>query len=447
MFDLVTIGLEAVNPYDIVIKNIHYDSSSQNLLIAENEYDLSNKEVKVIGAGKAVGRMAEAIERILFDLPLSGIISVPEGVKRSVSLKKIHCVESTHPIPTEINIQNTQQTLEYISDVSSDDFVIALISGGGSALWTAPIPPIMLEDLADLNLELLHSGMSIHEINIIRKHVSRIKGGQAAQMIPAPVIVLLLSDVIGDKIESIASGPFTSDPSTFNDAMKLLEEYDVLKNGLPDTVNEVISQGCAGIIPETPKPNNQIFSQVHHFLLGSNTIARQAIYNSVKQFGFRVINNKQLVEEDAKVVGSNLAKLGMDFIREEDEPVLFISGGEPIVKVKGNGIGGRNQEVVAAFLKELSSLDSSPDLSFLSFGSDGIDGNSEFAGAICDKITIETYQEKNISIDTFQENNDLTKFFLKQGRSLILLGPTGTNVMDLHLLLINSSKLGNFLQN
>ncbi len=441
LLNFAQIGLAAVNPFDIVAKNLQYDTSSQLLKISSSKFHLAGKHVHVIGTGKAVGRMAEAIESILSDVQLSGIISVPEGVKQSLSLGKIQCVESTHPLPTEANIRNTQKTLNYFKKISPNDFVISLISGGGSALWSAPVPPITLNDLKELNHLLLHSGMSIHEMNVIRKHISLIKGGKAAALIPAPTLVLLLSDVIGDKIESIASGPFFPDRSTFNDVARILSEYNLSKEDLPNNINKILKRGKAGEISDTPKPDSPIFSRFHPIIIGSNSVARQAISDQATNVGLNNKNNEEMIEEEVRIVGRNLANLGLELHEKNVSPCLYIFGGEPTVKVKGEGIGGRNQEVVAAFLKELSKLDTSPDISLLSFGTDGIDGNSYFAGAICDRFTIETHKQKKIPLDAFQANNDLSSFFLELGKSLVILGPTGTNVMDIQLLLVNGSNL------
>ncbi|MHA1994212.1 MAG: glycerate kinase type-2 family protein [Candidatus Hodarchaeales archaeon] len=438
---LLKIGLDAVNPFEIVTRNLQYNSVSKLLMVSNSEFDLTDKQVRVIGAGKAVGRMAEAIEKVLQGVPLSGIICVPEGVRNSLTLKKIQCVESSHPLPSEINLENTERTIEYIKELTKDDLVISLISGGGSALWSAPIPPITITDLISLNQTLLHSGMSIHEINVVRKHMSRIKGGKAARMIPSTTLILLLSDVIGDQLESIASGPFSPDTSTYHDVINLFRKYNLSKDVLPTSIYEVVTRGLNGEIAETPKPKDPSFSRFHHSIIGSNNVARQAIYKAANQVGMEVIVEDHLVDGDARIVGTNLAQIGLQISKEKSTPVLYISGGEPIVKVTGNGIGGRNQEVVAAFLREVSTFDPSLDISLISFGTDGIDGNSEYAGAICDTFTLNLFREKKVPIDCYQENNDLTNFFLQLGKSLILLGPTGTNVMDVQLLLVNSADM------
>ncbi|MHA1978128.1 MAG: glycerate kinase type-2 family protein [Candidatus Hodarchaeales archaeon] len=442
LLKLLKLGLDAVNPFEIVTRRVQYDASSHSLTISNSIFNLENKHVRVIGAGKAVGRMAEAIETILVGVPMSGIISVPMGVKTSLSLRKIHCVESSHPLPSEINLKNTERSLEFIDKISRNDFVIGLISGGGSALWSAPIPPISINDLKTLNRILLHSGMSIHEINVIRKHVSRIKGGKTALKIPAQSIILLISDVIGDQVESIASGPFSPDPSTYQDVLNLFEKYKLSEKLLPESVYKVVHKGVNKELDDTPKPKTTLFSRFQHHIIGSNSLARQAIVRMANKIGLKVINEENLVDGDARSLGANLARLGHKISEENSVPVLYISGGEPIVKIKGDGIGGRNQEVVAAFLKEICTMDISPDISLVSFGTDGIDGNSKYAGALCDRYTIEVFREKNISLGKFQKNNDLTNFFLQLGKSLILLGPTGTNVMDIHLLIINGSNLG-----
>ena len=287
--------------------------------------------------------------------------------------------------------------------------------------------------------------MSIHEINAIRKHVSSIKGGKFTQKIPSVNLSLIISDVIGDSIESIASGPFFPDSSTYTSVHGILEKYNLQDKGeskLPSSVYQVISRGLKGDIEETPKKTNSIFLKVHHFVLGSNEIARKVISERAEEWGVDVIDEEGLVEDNALSVGKNLVKISKEILHKSSTPVLYISGGEPIVIVQGNGIGGRNQEVVGGFLEEVLKNSSNLDIALLVAGTDGIDGNSYYAGAICDRYTIKEAMKKKINLRYFQDNNDMTSFFQKVGRSLILSGPTGTNVMDIQIMLVNVSNLG-----
>jgi glycerate-2-kinase len=283
--------------------------------------------------------------------------------------------------------------------------------------------------------------MSIHEINIIRKHVSQIKGGRLARLIPSQSFSLILSDVIGDEVESIASGPMSPDSSTFSDVLSVLKNYKLGQNSIPANIWKIIVKGSDGEIEETPKKDNPIFSRVNNFVIGSNSIARKAISSKAESLGVETIDSESFVDEEAIVVGKNLAKIALQYLKDYSRPLLYISGGEPIVKVRGDGIGGRNQEVIGSFLREISLDKDYPDLSLIAFGTDGIDGNSKYAGAICDIFTLKRLREKRLEIGKYQNNNNMTGFFQKLGASLILTGPTGTNVMDIHLLLVNTSQL------
>ena len=444
LLELLKTGIDAVDPFELVIRNLDYISDLKLLQIGEFSFNLQKRTIWVIGAGKAVGRMAEAIEIKLPDCTLSGLICVPEGIKKDLSLKQIQCLESTHPIPSEKNIQNTMMMLELIKQIKPSDLVISLISGGGSALWSAPIPPISIADLEKLNLTLIRSGMSIHEINIIRKHLSLIKGGKLAQLIPSEIITLAISDVIGDNFDTIASGPFSPDDSTFHTVLETLEKYNLDLEGLPSIIYQVIAGGLNGKIPDTPNLENTVFKRVYSFLLGSNMIARNSISIKAEKLGIKVIDKGNLIEGDARYIGKEYALQGLRNLQDKTikrQPILYLSGGEPTIIVKGNGVGGRNQELIGSFLEEINKIEMIPDLVLLSAGTDGIDGNSQYAGAICDHFTLRRIKEKKLPIDEYQKNNDMSQFFQLLGKSLILTGPTGTNVMDIHLLLVNASKL------
>ena len=433
-------GVRAVNPSLIINENLTYNSEKKELVIKDQIFSVNKRKIYIIGAGKAVGQMAEALEKLLIELEFQGIICVPQGVKKHLTLNRIECFESTHPLPSEVNLINTKETLNLIKNVKPNDLVIALISGGGSAIWSAPISPITIKDLIFLNKKLIESGMDIHEINVVRKHVSEIKGGKFAKVIPAEMIVLILSDVIGDNLETIASGCFHPDPSTFRDAENLLNQYNLM-NFVPDSIKLVIKQGNDGLIPETPKKDNPIFQNVHTYIVGSNKLACNAIMTEARQFGLKSVFLTDRIEGDAKWLGRLLARIYHGLADGTKEPLLIVSGGEPTVKVSGSGIGGRNQEVAAAVLQEFLSLDSLSDILFLSAGTDGVDGNSPYAGALIDDLstTITRQKEKELNLAKFQKENNLSEFFEELGGSVLMIGPTGTNVMDLQLALLNVS--------
>ncbi len=441
LLSLYKTGVEAVNPYEIVKNALKYDPETSTVKIKDFTYKLKTDKVWVIGVGKAVGRMAEAVEDIFPSYKLSGTICVPEGIKRSLNLNSIQTLESSHPLPSKKNIENTEIVIDTVKQIKPEDLVISLISGGGSALWASPIAPISLNDLRALNQVLIRSGMSIHEINVIRKHVSNIKGGKFTKMIPCVNLSLIISDVVGDNIESIASGPFFPDSSTYKSVQSILEKYNLHSNIIPHNVSQVINQGLKGEIEETLKKENPIFQKVHNFVLGSNKIARRAISEKVGGWGIEVKDQEDLVEANARDIGKKLYLESSKILQEKTSVVLYMSGGEPIINVRGSGIGGRNQEVVGGFLEEMLKGSTDLDVAILVAGTDGIDGNSNFAGALSDGYTIQEIRRKNINLKRFQENNDMTSFFQHVGRSLILSGPTGTNVMDIQLVLINTSKI------
>lgn len=443
LLNLFNEAIAAVDPFLILRKKLHFNPRMKTIEINNSIFKLSNKKIWIIGAGKAVGRMAEALEDLLRDYDIEGIICVPEGVKNALNLSQIKVRESSHPIPMEKNVKNTQETLNLMKNIKSEDFVIGLISGGGSALWIAPIKPIPIEEIQDLNNQLLKSGMPIHEINVIRKHLSQIKGGKMANLIPGRGFVLVLSDVIGDRLESIASGPFYPDNSTYRNVINLAKKYKLkIEKRLPH-VNQVIKEGIKAekkVVELKKMPDGE---KLKHYLIGSNRSARDVILEKAKQMNLKIFDKKGYVESYAQDYGKECFQLLREDSEKHSVPVIFLSGGEPVVNVKGKGIGGRNQEVTGAFLSELCATEPILNGTFLSAGTDGIDGNSSYAGAIIDSFTCNKMKELKIQIREYQQNNDLTTFFKQIDQSLIYTGPTNTNVMDIQILLLNNHLLEN----
>ena len=436
LIDLYKTAIEAVDPYHIIHQHLRYSSQEKMLFVNDDQYPVESRKVWIIGVGKAVGGMTVAIEEILDDLDYQGVICVPEGMKIKLNLKKILCLESTHPFPSEINELNTKKVLELINQISSDDLVIALISGGGSSMWVAPKSPISVQDLIILNQVLINSGMSIHEINLIRKHVSEIKGGKLARKISGEVITILLSDVVGDKLENIASGPLISDFSTLNEAKFLLKKYKLWEKGIPNSIKSVIKNGVNNEIAEKSKEKALVLNYVHSYLVGSNKIACKAILSQARKIGLNSLFLTDKLEGEARWIGKILARIYSGLMEENKAPLLIVSGGEPTVQVHGSGIGGRNQEVAAALLNEFLLNKSGLKFAFLSAGTDGIDGNSSYAGALIDNKTIDIYGEKRLIIDNYLAQNDTSSLFEKIGGTVLLTGPTGTNVMDIQLAII-----------
>ncbi len=441
LIELYQAAVNSVNPRAIIQNKIKYDSKKQMLSVEGDQYPVKSRKIWIVGAGKAVGGMAEALEGILDGTDYEGMVCVPRGVCRKLSLKSIICLPSSHPFPSEKNLQNTNLLLKFIDRANTEDLIIFLLSGGGSAIFIAPIFPITLEDIIILNKALIESGMSIHEVNKIRKHVSEVKGGKLAEKISCETLTLILSDVIGDNLESIASGPLVPDSSTFSDSKSLLMKYDLWEKRIPGSVKRIIQKGIDREIPETLKKNSLSFDHIRSYIIASNRIACKKAISHAEKKGLRSIFLTDKIEGDARWLGKILARVYSGLSEAINEPLLIVSGGESTVKVQGDGIGGRNQELAASLLKELSSTSINIAFAFISAGTDGIDGNSKFAGVIIDNQTISTFGQKKVNLKDYQLKSDICNFFKEIGGSLLLTGPTGTNVMDIQILIANSDQL------
>ncbi len=423
--DIIETGLEAANPYSSVL----------NTLTALSKEIESFKKIVVIGFGKASYKMALACEKILGEKIFDGAIIVPKGSIKFPELKKIRILEGTHPVPTEINVNSAKTLLEISKGLTSEDLVICLISGGGSALFTYPAEGITLEDKQEMTRLLLAAGSTIQEINCIRKHISGVKGGQLARHVyPANLISLILSDVVGDDLSSIASGPTSPDPYTFKDVYILFEKYHLIDK-VPKNIMKRVRDGLEGKVQDTPKPGDRIFERVKNIIVANNIGALKAMEEKAKSYGLNTMILTSYLEGEAREVGRVIASIAKQIVNQRGPihpPCAIFFGGETTVTLKGNGRGGRNQEIALAVAIAIKGL---PNTVFASIGSDGIDGNSDAAGAIVDGQTIEDALQKNLSPIKYLENND-SNTFLKQVNSLIYTGPTGTNVNDLSILLV-----------
>jgi glycerate 2-kinase len=429
-------SLRAVDPFYAIKKRVKL--VEDNLCIGNSLYRLKNtKRILVIGAGKASAQMALAIENILGPRICKGTVVTKRGYV--APLKRIKLVEGGHPLPDRKGIEGTKRILKLTSNLDENDLVICLISGGGSALLVSPVPGISLEDKKELTDQLLKCGANIKEINTIRKHISQVKGGRLAQLAhPAYVIALILSDVIGNKIDSIASGPTAPDTTTFSDCLKIMQKYK-LKDKIPPSIYEHLEKGIEGKIKETPKPGDPIFKKVRNLIIGSNFLALKAAKQKAEDLGFNTMILSRLVSGDttrAAVRHANLAK----GIQEKGDPVsppaCLISGGETTVKIRGEGLGGRNQEFVLAGATKIRGR---RNVVMLSVGTDGTDGPTDAAGAICDGKTIKRALQKGFDAKQYLDNNDSYHFFQKLG-DLLKTGPTNTNVMDIHLILVGTKR-------
>ncbi len=389
-------------------------------------------DLYVVGAGKATGRMAEALESLLGGRIAAGSINVLRGTESVFSLQTISAHPAGHPIPDEGTIEGTRRILEIAERAGEGDVVFALISGGGSALMELPQRGISLEDLKRMNDVLIKSGATIQEINAVRKHVSRVKGGQLARVArPAQVVGLIVSDIVGDPVDSIASGPTAPDPTTFEDAWEVLEKYDIVGE-IPESVVEVLRRGLRGELPETPKPGDEVFEGIHNVIVASNSLAVAEAAEVLTREGVGVVNLGSFIEGEARHVGRALAGVVQAAKTQgvpAEPPVAIVSGGETTVRVTGSGRGGRNQELVLGAVEKLSGLEGA---ALLSIGTDGIDGVTDAAGAIADGRTLERALETGMKPSSYLRDNNSYEFFRKLG-DLILTGPTYTNVMDVQV--------------
>ena len=380
--------------------------------------------VYIVGAGKAASGMAYALSSILDNKVAAGAITVPRGTKAKI--KRVLVTEASHPIPDDAGIEGTKKILSILRKADQNDLVIVLISGGGSALMPLPASGISLADKQKITSSLLRSGASIHEINSVRKHLSAVKGGQLLRHVnkSCTSLSLVLSDVIGDDLGIIASGPTYPDSSTFGDALNILRKYRIEN---PVTAIEYIAKGAKGEIEETPKPQQKLFSRTHNVLIGNNAFACKAAVGYLKKRGMYAVNLGSQFDGEAKEFGVFLARLTLGL---GEKRFAIVAGGETTVKLntrKNNGLGGRNQEAALACLAELDRHD----VAIGCMGTDGIDGNSDAAGALISSKTI--LLAKKMDLQKYLNMHDSYHAF-KKLRSLIFTGFTGTNVNDIAII-------------
>ena len=387
------------------------------------------RNIYVVGAGKAGAAMAHAAERVLGRRITRGVVNVKYG--HVAKLRRIEMNECGHPVPDKHGVDGARLIAQIAAGAGSDDLVLCLISGGASALLPLPPDPITLEEEQEVTKLLLACGASIHEINAIRKHLSGIKGGLLARLAwPAAVLSLLLSDVIGDYLDVIGSGPSAPDASTFASARAILEKYGILER-VPAAVRERIEKGASGAIPETPKQGDRIFTRVRNVVIGSNRLAVDAAAARARQLGLRTMVLSTFVEGETREIARMHAAIAKEIAHAGHPlkpPACIITGGETTVTIRGDGLGGRNQEFVLAAAIDIAGL---PNVVVMSAGTDGSDGPTDAAGAIADGRTM----GRDPRAPDFLARNDSYHYF--EGlRDLIVTGPTNTNVMDVRLILV-----------
>ncbi len=424
-------ALVAVEPGEAVKRAIKLQDGE--LLVGEQRYSLASKQrAVVVGAGKASAPMAAAVEQVLGDaLPITGSVTVRYG--HAAPTRAVHIREASHPIPDAAGVDATRAIVELLEETTADDLVICVISGGGSAMLTLPVDRISLEDMQQTTDALLRSGASINEINVVRKHLDRVKGGGLARLAaPAQVITLVLSDVVGNPLDAIASGPTVPDTSTWAEASAVFDHH-ALWSLVPVSVVERLRAGLKGLLPDTPKPGDPLFAHTQTVVVGSNLLAGAAAASTASDMGFRTQVLTTYVEGEAREVGRVLAGL----LREVDasghplpRPCLLVAGGETTVTVRGDGLGGRNQELALAAAFGLRGV---RDVLLASIGTDGNDGPTDAAGAFVDGSTLDRAAALGLDPQAFLANNDSYRFFDRLG-DLIRTGPTNTNVNDVYLL-------------
>lgn len=420
-------ALNAVLPANLI--NDALSLKKGILRIDDRNFDLRNcNGVYVFGSGKASLAMAEAVNALLGDLIKGGWVISNYG---GGACGRIEFLESSHPVPTEKSVNAAEVLMTKLSTLSPNDFFLYLLSGGSSSLVEKPVPPVKLEEFQDVTKLLLGCGAPIEEMNIVRKHLSLTKGGRLGQLTKAAGAVLVISDVVGDDLEAIGSAPLFYDRSSYRDAFVILKKYD-LWGRIPSNAKTVIELGIAGKIEETPKEPNP---RIEHVIIGSNLKGLMRGKDEAESLGIKTHIITSRLRGEAREAARMIVSMGEEIAATNNPfspPVCLLFGGETTVTLRGRGLGGRNQEMCLAAIREIRSRKG---MTFLSAGTDGIDGNSDAAGAVVDYKTYERSQQLNLIPDEYLNNNDSHTFLQKTG-DLIVTGPTGTNVMDMTILLI-----------
>jgi glycerate 2-kinase len=422
-------ALYAASPYEAVKRQSSYIKSAYKAGPFH--------KLKVIGFGKAACPMAKAVEDILPELFENGFVITKYMHCNEYRPSKIRFCEAGHPLPDENGLEGSGEIADILRKSGEETLVVCLISGGGSALLVSPYAGITLDEKKKITDLLLKAGADIHELNSVRKHISKVKGGRLAEIAyPAGVISLILSDVIGDRLDVIASGPTAPDKTTYHDAWLVLKKYGLLEKA-PKNVFDVLYKGVNGLFPETPKEADTVFKKVENIIIGSNTKALDAAKLQAEELGFQAEIISSEISGEAKDAAKWLAEKAKAMKNSRSNgfkrPLCCISGGETTVTVKGDGLGGRNMELALAFALEIEGVKG---ITFLSAGTDGTDGPTDAAGAIVDGETTVKARAAGIEPEEYLKNNNSYNFF-KKIDALFITGPTGTNVMDIQIVVMD----------
>lgn len=422
-------ALQAVQPGEALLR--HVSLVGDTLKAGGREYKLEKGRIIVAGAGKGAAPMGRAAEDLLGERIAKGLLVVKHG--HGLPLGKIKIAEAAHPVPDAQGEAAAAELLELAGEAGPDDLLLCLFTGGASSLLPAPAKGLTLEDLQKTTATLLASGASINELNTIRKHLSRISGGQLARAAHgANVLALIVSDVVGDDLSAIASGPTAPDAGTFAEALGIIEKYR-LADSLPASVLAHLRAGADGEISETPKPEDPLFKKVSNIIIASNEQALQAAASEAEKLGLQPRIIRPELGGEAKEVAAELVQLAKETaatLAKGEKPVCLLAGGETTVTIRGSGLGGRNQEMALAAAILLADQKR---ISCLFAGTDGTDGPTDAAGGFAFYDTAGKMGGKS---GEFLENND-SYHALKMADELFVTGPTRTNVMDIAIIIVN----------
>ncbi len=442
LYELARYAISLADPMEIVPKYLSWDG---NCIVVDSRRICLDEgsRIYIIGAGKASGKMALAVEELFGERIAGGVVSVPDYMLDSYESRRIEFIGAGHPVPNENSIVAAEKIMDLVEKAGEKDIVIALISGGGSALLEKPIPPVTLEELRYATSLLLDSGADIREINTVRKHLSMVKGGRLAARCGARALIsLIISDVPGDHVGYIASGPTAPDETTYDDAINVLKRYG-LWDRMPESIRKVLLRGSRGEIPETPKPGDPVFDKVVNKIIASNLTVLEKLAERLRGDGYKPLILTSRIEGESREVGKALASIALEAQEKgypARPPLAILVGGETTVTVRRKGgRGGRCQELVLSFL---AATRGRPEILVASFDTDGIDGLSNAAGAVGAPEIWRKMIENHDNPWRYLDENNSYEYFKKYG-GLIITGPTGTNVNTITIILVGEpEKMG-----
>jgi glycerate 2-kinase len=426
--------LEAVEPGRLLGR--HVKRVGRRLFVDGEVLELDEFDDSVVLAvGKASYSMAAKMLKLLEGRPVRGVAVLPRGYEPPQSLQPLETIHASHPAPDSSSLTAGQKVLEYARSCGERSLAFVLLSGGASSLCVVPAGDLTVEEVAAASAALMRAGASIEELNTVRKHLSSIKGGWLAKELKCRAYALILSDVVGDRIDVIGSGPTAPDPTTYTDAFKVIARR---RADVPERVLRHLEAGARGAYPETPKPGDPCFRRVRNVVVGSNLDAVKAAASALRRRGIKTLPLTSMLSGEAREAARLLSAIAKDIRRSGiplRPPAAVVAGGETVVTVRGNGVGGRNQELALALAVNLRDVEG---FVAASMGTDGIDGPTDAAGAVVTDGTLRRAAEKGLNPEEYLENNDSHTFFKRVG-GLIYTGPTGTNVGDITILMVQGS--------